>query len=207
LADSPRDRQIFREYGAAQMGQADLAETHEVMGWRSMWPVAGVVAGAIDVAAYMSEGDYEAALKAAGGAAVGQVPLPAVGKLLKAVKPLEAAAKGAEKAWPSAKGLVGEAFENYLTKNIGGSGKIKIKGREVDGGTATKWWEAKSGNYWNRFLGDEQTRANFFSSMPHYKKLANESGATFEVFSNTAIPQEVKDWLTQKGIPYTEILN
>jgi hypothetical protein len=38
------------------MGQADLAETHEVMGRMSMWPVAGVVAGAIDVAAYMSEG-------------------------------------------------------------------------------------------------------------------------------------------------------
>ena len=37
-------------------------------------------------------------------------------------------------------------------------------------------------------------------------QIAREHGATFELFSNTPIPESIKEWLTQKGIPFTEIL-
>lgn len=38
-------------------------------------------------------------------------------------------------------------------------------------------------------------------------KIAKDSGATYELFSNTPIPQHVKDWLTKKGIKFTEYLD
>lgn len=37
-------------------------------------------------------------------------------------------------------------------------------------------------------------------------RIAINNGATYELFSNTPIPQTIKDQLTKKGIPYTEIL-
>ncbi len=49
----------------------------------------------------------------------------------------------------SAKGLLGHNFEDYLTKNIGGEGSFSVGGRDFDGGVGNRWWEAKSGNYWN----------------------------------------------------------
>ena len=42
--------------------------------------------------------------------------------------------------------------------------------------------------------------------MGERKKIADGHGATLEVFSNTPIPDVVKEWLTEKGIPFTEIL-
>lgn len=43
--------------------------------------------------------------------------------------------------------------------------------------------------------------------MGHHKQIANDHGATFEIFSNTPIPQTIKDWLTEKGMPFTEMLD
>ena len=48
----------------------------------------------------------------------------------------------------SAKGLIGNDFENYLSKTIGGEGSFSVGGRDFDGGIGKRWWEAKSGNYW-----------------------------------------------------------
>lgn len=36
-------------------------------------------------------------------------------------------------------------------------------------------------------------------------KIATENGASYELFSNTPIPESIKEWLTKKGIPFTEI--
>ncbi len=35
-------------------------------------------------------------------------------------------------------------------------------------------------------------------------EIAQDNGATYELHSNTAIPEEIKSWLTKKGIPFTE---
>ena len=114
-------------------------------------------------------------------------------------------AKGASKL-PSAKGLLGTDFENYLTKNIGGSGEFKLSGRQFDGGVGNRWWEAKSGDYWDMIQNNPKEMSNFKSSMGQRLGIAKENGATFELFSNSPIPQSIKEWLTTKGIPYTEIL-
>ena len=47
----------------------------------------------------------------------------------------------------------------------------------------------------------------FKSDMGNRLRIATESGATYELFSNTPIPDVVKEWLIKKGIPYTELLN
>ena len=36
--------------------------------------------------------------------------------------------------------------------------------------------------------------------------IAKKNGATYELFSNTPIPDSIKSWLDKKGIKYTEIL-
>lgn len=38
-------------------------------------------------------------------------------------------------------------------------------------------------------------------------KIEQENGATYELFLNSPIPDRIKEWLTKKGIPFTEILN
>ena len=107
----------------------------------------------------------------------------------------------------SAKGLIGRDFEDYLTRNIGGNGSFTVGGREFDGGVNNRWWEAKSGNYWNLLERDPAKLAKFKSDMGDRLRIARENGATYELFSNTPIPDSIKQWLTQKGIPFTEILN
>lgn len=46
----------------------------------------------------------------------------------------------------------------------------------------------------------------FKSDMGDKLKIANENGASYELFSNTPIPEMIKKWLTKKGIPFTEFL-
>lgn len=38
-------------------------------------------------------------------------------------------------------------------------------------------------------------------------RIATENGTIYEVFSNTPIPESIKQWLTKKGITFTELLN
>lgn len=49
--------------------------------------------------------------------------------------------------------------------------------------------------------------AKFKSDMCDRLRIASENGATYELFSNTPIPESIKQWLTKKGIPFTELLN
>ena len=136
----------------------------------------------------------------------------------KAGKGLEGATKGAESAAEDAgkvvesgktspKGLIGHDFEDYLTKNIGGDGSFSVGGRDFDGGIGNRWWEAKSGNYWNMLESNPNKLAKFKSDMGARLRIATENGATYELFSNTPIPNSIKQWLDKKGIAYTELLN
>ena len=116
------------------------------------------------------------------------------------------AAKFARKGG-SAKGLVGYDFEEYLTKEIGGKGSFSVGGREFDGGLGNRWWEAKSGQYWDMLEKNPSKMTKFKSDMGDRLRIAEQNGASYELFSNTPIPDSVKTWLTKKGIVFTEILD
>lgn len=104
----------------------------------------------------------------------------------------------------TAKGLIGKDFESYLTKEIGGNGSFSKGGRDFDGGIGNRWWEAKSGQYWDYLQSSEKNIAKFKSDMGDRLNIAKQNGASYELHSNTSIPQGIKDWLTKKGIPFTE---
>ena len=103
--------------------------------------------------------------------------------------------------------LIGHDFEDYLTKNIGGEGSFSKGGRDFDGGIGNRWWEAKSGGYWDLIINNPKKLELFKSSMGDRLKIAKNNGATYELITNSPIPEEIKAWLTKKGIPYTEILD
>ncbi len=116
-------------------------------------------------------------------------------------------AEAFEGAGESAKGLVGKDFEYYLNKELGGEGSRQVGGRDFDGVKGNRWWEAKSGQYWEMLESDSKKILKFKSDMGDRLNIAKQNGATYELFSNTPIPQSIKDWLTKKGIPFTEILD
>lgn len=110
---------------------------------------------------------------------------------------------------PSAKGLIGKNFEEFLAKNLpeGEVGFMK-GGRDFDSayGNPKKWVEAKSGGYWTNQTSSESGLAKFKSDMGDRLRIAKENGVEYELFSNTAIPDNIKTWLDGKGIKYYEIL-
>lgn len=112
--------------------------------------------------------------------------------------------------WPNAKGLVSYDFEKYLHKTIGGESQY-IKGsiarRDFDRVFGNRWYEAKSGNYWNKLLQNKSMEINFKQKMAEGLKIAQKNGAIYELFFNSPIPDSIKAWLTKKGIPFTEILD
>lgn len=51
-------------------------------------------------------------------------------------------------------------------------------------------------------LSDGKKLEKFRERMGTGLKIANENGAKYELYSDTQIPHEIKDWLTKKGIPF-----
>ena len=78
---------------------------------------------------------------------------------------------------------------------------------EFDGGLGNRWWEAKSGQYWDMLEKNPSKMTKFKSDMGDRLRIAEQNGASYELFSNTPIPDSVKTWLTKKGIVFTEILD
>ncbi|RJQ27509.1 MAG: hypothetical protein C4589_08335, partial [Peptococcaceae bacterium] len=103
-----------------------------------------------------------------------------------------------------AAGLVGKDFENFLVKQLGGKGRFKAGGREFDGAIDNRWYEAKSGKYWEMVASSKQKLNKFKSDMGQRLRIARENNATYELHSNTAIPPSVTAWLDKMGIKYTE---
>ena len=91
-----------------------------------------------------------------------------------------------------------------MTRKLGGDGSFTVDGREFDGGINNRWWEAKSGQYWEMCLENPQKLQEFKSSMGDRLRIAADHGASYELFSYTPIPDEIKAWLESKGIKYTE---
>ena len=77
-----------------------------------------------------------------------------------------------DEAIGSPQGLVGKAFEDWLTHRYGGEGAFRVDGRDFDGGHENRWWEAKSGRYWVNHVHDEIGVAKFKSDMGHRLQIA-----------------------------------
>ena len=105
----------------------------------------------------------------------------------------------------------GRAFENQLQKQLGGRGSFKERGantgtREFDGAAGNIWYEAKSGDYWEKIMSSKEAFESFVGKMGEKLKIALEHGAKFELYSNTPIPQTIKEWCAKKGITFKEWL-
>ena len=88
-------------------------------------------------------------------------------------------------------------------QTLGGEGSFRVRGREFDGRVDNRWWEAKSGRYWEHLEKDPVMKQKFRSDMGHRLSIAKEHGATYELFSNTPIPPEIQNWLLERGIKFT----
>ncbi|MBP0456363.1 WXG100-like domain-containing protein [Streptomyces montanisoli] len=100
--------------------------------------------------------------------------------------------------------LRGDAYEKYVQGRLGGKEPFSTGGRQFDGafdgeeGQET-WYEAKSGQYWERANESPATMAKFKSNLGAARRIATENGKGFEVVSENPIPENVKAWLIKKG--------
>ena len=108
----------------------------------------------------------------------------------------------------SPRGLTGKKFEDWLAEHLGGTGGFQANipnsgsgSRDFDVAVVNRWIEAKSGEYWNK------SSANFKNKLGEQQKIANYYGKTLEVHSNTPIPNNIKEWLDKRGVPYFEYLD
>ena len=119
-------------------------------------------------------------------------------------------AAAAKKAIGDAIRARGKEFEDFLQRKLGGSGSFKAKGltdsREFDGSVGNIYYEAKSGEYWDGLLTSVEKFRKFKEDMGRGLKVALECGASYHLHSNSQIPQIIKEWLTKKGIQFTEWL-
>lgn len=100
----------------------------------------------------------------------------------------------------------GAAFEEFLLKKLGGRGSFKVKNREFDGAVGNIWYEAKSGQFWDMLKSNQSELSYFQERMGTGLRIARENGASYELYSNALIPQDIKNWLTKKGISFKEFL-
>ncbi|MFC1894869.1 hypothetical protein ACFLYH_02875, partial [Candidatus Dependentiae bacterium] len=104
----------------------------------------------------------------------------------------------------------GKAFEDFLVKKFEGKGSFIAKSantsREFDGVVGNIWYEAKSGKYWDMIVSSKDKLRKFKGDMGRGLSIARAHGAIYELHSNVPIPQSIKDWLTVKGIKFTEWL-
>lgn len=104
------------------------------------------------------------------------------------------------------KDLRGKDFEEWLKNKMGQGARseFNIEGRNFDGAKGNTWWEAKSGDYW-KFIQENKSRVDTFQSdMGARLSIAKKHGANYELHSNSPIPEEIKQWLTKKGIKFFE---
>jgi RHS repeat-associated protein len=106
----------------------------------------------------------------------------------------------------SPEGLTGHDFERWLADETGGTGPFKVDGSEFDNAVGDRWMEAKSGGYWDLAQRDASVMHKFKSSMGRYKSIAEKYGKTFELHTNSPIPDFLRQWLSDQGISWTEYL-
>lgn len=75
-------------------------------------------------------------------------------------------------------------------------------GRQFDAAKGNRWFEIKSidWNHPRNVAGINDMKAKFGSA----NRIASDNNATFEVISKNPMPTEMKEYLTKKGIRFTE---
>jgi hypothetical protein len=102
----------------------------------------------------------------------------------------------------------GKAYEEYLKNRFDGRPNFRNGGREFDGSYTSDldgtdvWYEAKSGKALENIADDSKKLDKFKSITGQQAALARQAGARFEVVSENPIPESLRLWLDQKGIPY-----
>jgi hypothetical protein len=103
--------------------------------------------------------------------------------------------------------LRGRAYEEYLQQKVGGEDGFQVGGRDFDGSYtaddgADTWYEAKSGNYWDKLGDNAKMMSKFKSNLGDARRIAAENGKSYELISEKPIPESVTRWLSQNGIPW-----
>ncbi|MET8291571.1 RHS repeat-associated core domain-containing protein [Streptomyces sp. NPDC005132] len=113
--------------------------------------------------------------------------------------------------------LSGDAYEVSLMEQLGGklgpngkpgfkSGKRDFDGRYTPDGAAREiWYEAKSGEYWDRLNRDPEEMLRFKSKLGESRTIATENGVDFRVISENPIPQNLQNYFQKKGIEWEVI--
>ncbi|MFJ7963026.1 RHS repeat-associated core domain-containing protein [Streptomyces sp. NPDC096324] len=110
--------------------------------------------------------------------------------------------------------LSGDAYEVSLMERFGGKagpdgkpgfkvGKRQFDGRYTPEGSPREvWYEAKSGEYWDRLNRDPDEMLTFKSKLGESRKIAAENSADFRVISENPVPQNMQDYFNKKGFEW-----
>ncbi len=101
----------------------------------------------------------------------------------------------------------GREYETRLVEKLGGKDGFKSGKRQFDGEFTDEtgqeiWYEAKSGQYWERLNSNSVDMAKFKSKLMEESKIAAENGKEFCLISQNPIPENILKWLAKKGVPY-----
>ncbi|MDX5563231.1 hypothetical protein PYK79_07850 [Streptomyces sp. ID05-04B] len=82
-------------------------------------------------------------------------------------------------------------------------------GRQFDGayidsvtGRGT-WYEAKSGRFFEDTLKDPKRLSKFYSTEGQKAGIARDRGIPYQIITENPIPDQIANWLQEKGIPWT----
>ncbi|WP_159056770.1 hypothetical protein [Streptomyces yokosukanensis] len=110
--------------------------------------------------------------------------------------------------------LSGDAYEDSLMERFSGEagpdgrpgfkvGKRQFDGRYTPEGSSREvWYEAKSGEYWDRLNRDPDEMLRFKSKLGEARKIATENDADFRLISENPVPQNMQDHFQKKGFEW-----
>ena len=67
------------------------------------------------------------------------------------------------------------------------------------------WYEAKAGGFWAELVKSEKALSKFRSKIIQKLRIAQDNGKIFKIYTNSAIPEFLKEWFNEKGIVFHEL--
>jgi hypothetical protein len=120
--------------------------------------------------------------------------------------------EAARKAAGKMSNLSGKKFEEFLVRQLGGTGEFEVVSqkfsctRQFDGAYGNVYYEAKAGGFWAELVKSPTALNEFQSKTIQKQKIAAELGKNFEIHTNSPIPEHIKKWLTKRGVIFHEWL-